>query len=120
MFCFLKGYKVFYTTDTDLPIILWNSVEIANQERMATINGLTPNRTYTISVLAYSEMGQGPLSVPSQVITRQGGMYQLLFFVSITEFSGVSFSQGFFSSLKSSQEFCIFSLSYLELQYFVT
>jgi len=90
-------------------------VEIANQERMATINGLTPNRTYTISVLAYSEMGQGPLSVPSQVITRQGGMYQLLFFVSITEFSGVSFSQGFFSSLKSSQEFCIFSLSYLDI-----
>ncbi|KAH3831840.1 hypothetical protein DPMN_105112, partial [Dreissena polymorpha] len=68
----IQGYKVFYTTNPDLPIVLWSSQDITGDTKMTTISGLTPDRTYTICVLAYSSMGQGPLSIPVQVMTRQG------------------------------------------------
>ncbi|XP_053394772.1 tyrosine-protein phosphatase Lar-like isoform X3 [Mercenaria mercenaria] len=68
----IQGYKVFYTTNPDLPIVLWMNQEVAGENKMTTISGLIPNSTYTICVLAYSSMGQGPLSVPVQVMTRQG------------------------------------------------
>lgn len=73
--CPFQGYKVFYTTNPDLPIVLWMNQEVAGDNKMTTISYLMPNSTYTICVLAYSSMGQGPLSVPVQVVTRQGGMY---------------------------------------------
>ncbi|XP_060552124.1 tyrosine-protein phosphatase Lar-like isoform X6 [Ruditapes philippinarum] len=68
----IQGYKVFYTTNPDLPIVLWMNQEVAGENKMTTISGLIPNSTYTICVLAFSSMGQGPLSVPVQVMTRQG------------------------------------------------
>ncbi|XP_052776376.1 tyrosine-protein phosphatase Lar-like isoform X3 [Mya arenaria] len=68
----IQGYKVFYTTNPDLPIVLWHNQEVTGDSKMATISGLQPDATYTICVLAYSSMGQGPLSIPSQVMTTQG------------------------------------------------
>lgn len=67
---------MFYTTKPELPIVLWQSQEVTGDNKMATISGLIPNSTYTICVLAFSGIGQGPLSVPVQVMTRHGGMYQ--------------------------------------------
>ncbi|XP_045197640.2 receptor-type tyrosine-protein phosphatase delta-like [Mercenaria mercenaria] len=67
----IQGYKIFYTTNPDLPVVLWMNQEVAGENKMTTISDLIPNNTYTICVLAYSSMGQGPLSVPVQVMTRQ-------------------------------------------------
>ncbi|BFZ00058.1 hypothetical protein BsWGS_03097 [Bradybaena similaris] len=74
----IQGYKVFYTTSPEEPIFFWTQQEVKNENRMATITGLTPNVTYTISVLAYSSIGQGPMSHPIQVLTTQGVPYQPL------------------------------------------
>jgi len=64
--CF-QGYKVFYTTNPDLPISFWESQDVKGDNHMAIISGLTPNKFYTVSVLAYSSMGQGPTSSPVQM-----------------------------------------------------
>ena len=58
----------------DLPITLWTLHQVDNSE-LTTISNLLTNRTYTISVLAYTSVGDGPLSEPIQVKTQQGGMY---------------------------------------------
>lgn len=71
--CFYQGYKVFYTKKPEDPIFFWEQQEVKSDNRLATISGLTPNVTYTISVLAYSGVGQGPMSHPTQVLTTQGG-----------------------------------------------
>ncbi|KAL4236406.1 hypothetical protein ACF0H5_004791 [Mactra antiquata] len=68
----IQGYKVFYTTKAELPIVLWNNQEVTGDNKMATISGLIANSTYTICVLAFSAVGQGPLSVPIRVMTKQG------------------------------------------------
>ncbi|KAL5017103.1 hypothetical protein ScPMuIL_006692 [Solemya velum] len=67
----IQGYKVFYTLNPDLPITLWKSTEVNGDNKLATITHLQTNRTYTMSVLAFSNGGQGPLSEPIQVMTRQ-------------------------------------------------
>ncbi|XP_060563788.1 uncharacterized protein LOC132723131 isoform X2 [Ruditapes philippinarum] len=67
----IQGYKVFYTTNPDLPIVLWMNQEVAGENKMTTVSGLIPNSTYTICLLAFSSIGQGPLSVPVKVMTRK-------------------------------------------------
>ncbi|XP_064607458.1 tyrosine-protein phosphatase Lar-like isoform X3 [Liolophura sinensis] len=72
----IKGYKVFYTLSPDIPIVFWEHREVANN-KLTSISNLKTNHTYTISVLAFSNIGQGPLSEPIQVMTTQGGMSRL-------------------------------------------
>lgn len=38
-----------------------------------TIQGLTPNKTYYIRVLAFTSVGDGPLSQDLQIIAKTGG-----------------------------------------------
>ena len=71
----LQGYKVFYTLKPDLPIILWYTTEVSSNDRLATIENLKTNETYTMCVLAYSSKGEGPVSQLIQVITQQGSKY---------------------------------------------
>ncbi len=58
----------------DLPISLWTLHQVDNSQ-LTTISNLLTNRTYTVSVLAYTSVGDGPLSEPIKVKTQQGGMY---------------------------------------------
>lgn len=41
-----------------------------------TIQGLTPNKTYYIRVLAFTSVGDGPLSQDLQIIAKTGGKRQ--------------------------------------------
>jgi len=67
-----QGYKVFYTLTPDLPISLW-TVHPVDNSQLTTVSNLLTNRTYTISVLASTDIGDGPLSDQIRVKTQQGG-----------------------------------------------
>ncbi|XP_055886068.1 tyrosine-protein phosphatase Lar-like isoform X5 [Biomphalaria glabrata] len=67
----IQGYKVFYTLKPEDPVFFWDNIETKNG-RSATISKLKPNVTYAISVLAFSSVGQGPLSRAVQVLTAEG------------------------------------------------
>uniref|UniRef100_A0A665WH79 Receptor-type tyrosine-protein phosphatase delta n=1 Tax=Echeneis naucrates TaxID=173247 RepID=A0A665WH79_ECHNA len=56
------GYRVYYTLDNMLPV---NQV-------CASVCGLTPNKTYYIRVLAFTSVGDGPLSQDLQIIAKTG------------------------------------------------
>ena len=64
---------MFYTLKPEEPVFFWEQQEVKNDNRLTTISGLVPNQTYTISILAYSSIGPGPMSHPIQVLTTQGG-----------------------------------------------
>lgn len=72
-----QGYKVFYTLLPQKPIFFWDVQEVTNDNKLTTISGLEPNKTYTLSALAFSGIGQGPMSHPIQVLTTQGGKSRL-------------------------------------------
>nr|XP_034313381.1 receptor-type tyrosine-protein phosphatase F isoform X4 [Crassostrea gigas] len=68
----IQGYRVFYTLQPDLPIILWHNQEVQSNTNSTIITNLSPNDTYTICVLAYSAKGEGPVSQLITVITNEG------------------------------------------------
>ena len=63
---------MYYTLMPDLPVTLW-SVQPVDSGQLTTISNLVTNRTYTITMLAYNGLGEGPLSPPVYVKTQQGG-----------------------------------------------
>ncbi|VDI60752.1 Hypothetical predicted protein [Mytilus galloprovincialis] len=71
----IKGYKIFYTLEPDIPLTLWTTLDIplpqANK-RQATITELKANKIYSLCVLAYSMFGVGPISDLEQVMTKPG------------------------------------------------
>ena len=72
----LQGYKVFYTLNPSQQISLWTMVTVDNNNlRLTTISNLEVNQTYTICVLAFTSVGDGPLSETIRVKTQQGGKY---------------------------------------------
>ena len=56
----------------DIPVQLWTLHQVDNSQ-LTTISNLLTNQTYTIRMLAYTAIGDGPLSEPTQVRTQQGG-----------------------------------------------
>uniref|UniRef100_A0A4W6GBF8 Receptor-type tyrosine-protein phosphatase delta n=1 Tax=Lates calcarifer TaxID=8187 RepID=A0A4W6GBF8_LATCA len=58
------GYRVYYTSDNMLPMV--------RSANFITIQGLTPNKTYYIRVLAFTSVGDGPLSQDLQIIAKTG------------------------------------------------
>lgn len=68
----LQAYKVYYTTNPDLPMSSWNS-RFIDTNSLTTIGDLTPLTIYTIRVQAFTSVGPGPLSAPVQIKTQQGG-----------------------------------------------
>ena len=65
---------MYYTLNPELPVSMWIMHEVAGgNSQLTTISELMPNRTYTISVLAYNSVGEGPRSEPKLVMTTQGG-----------------------------------------------
>ena len=59
---------------------------------LTTISNLLTNRTYTISVLAHTQIGDGPLSEAIKVKTQQGGENINIIYISnhVTEVSYMS------------------------------
>ncbi|XP_061191797.1 receptor-type tyrosine-protein phosphatase S-like [Saccostrea echinata] len=68
----IQGYRVFYTLQAGLPMILWSNKEVLSNTSETIITGLKPNDTYTFCVLAYSSKGEGPVSQLITVITNEG------------------------------------------------
>ena len=68
----IKGYRVYYTSNTDLPVSNWNMHNIEGS-RFDTVEGLTPRALYTVRVLAFTSVGDGPLSRPVNIKANMKG-----------------------------------------------
>ncbi|XP_049819624.1 tyrosine-protein phosphatase Lar isoform X2 [Aethina tumida] len=67
----VTGYKVYYTTDSQLSMAQWES-QVVDNNQLTTISELKPHTIYTIRVQAFTSVGPGPLSPPVHVKTQQG------------------------------------------------
>uniref|UniRef100_A0A3Q2Y962 Receptor-type tyrosine-protein phosphatase S n=1 Tax=Hippocampus comes TaxID=109280 RepID=A0A3Q2Y962_HIPCM len=67
----IMGYRVYYTLDSSQHVNLWEK-QIVRGANFVTIQGLIPNKTYYIKVLAYTSVGDGPLSPDLQIIAKTG------------------------------------------------
>ncbi|KAF0037479.1 hypothetical protein F2P81_010353 [Scophthalmus maximus] len=65
------GYRVYYTSDNTLTVNQWEK-QMVRSASFITIQGLTPNKTYYIRVLAFTSVGDGPLSQDLQIIAKTG------------------------------------------------
>uniref|UniRef100_A0A4W6D5Y2 protein-tyrosine-phosphatase n=1 Tax=Lates calcarifer TaxID=8187 RepID=A0A4W6D5Y2_LATCA len=68
----IKGYRVYYTMDDSQPMSLWQ-IHNVQDSIITTIQSLVPQETYTIKVLAFTSVGDGPFSEPIHVKVLQGG-----------------------------------------------
>lgn len=68
----IKGYRVYYTMDDSQPMSLWQ-IHNVQDSIITTIQSLVPQETYTIQVLAFTSVGDGPFSEPIHVKVLQGG-----------------------------------------------
>ncbi|XP_035277744.1 receptor-type tyrosine-protein phosphatase F isoform X4 [Anguilla anguilla] len=67
----IRGYRVYYTTSHQARVHTWQ-VHNTDDSRLTTISGLVPDTTYSIRVLGFTSVGDGPLSDVLQVKTQQG------------------------------------------------
>uniref|UniRef100_A0A8C4IQG7 protein-tyrosine-phosphatase n=1 Tax=Dicentrarchus labrax TaxID=13489 RepID=A0A8C4IQG7_DICLA len=67
----IKGYRVYYTMDDSLPMSVWQ-IHNVQDSIITTIQSLVPQETYTIKVLAFTSVGDGPFSEPIHVKVLQG------------------------------------------------
>ncbi|XP_061664057.1 receptor-type tyrosine-protein phosphatase delta isoform X9 [Syngnathoides biaculeatus] len=67
----IMGYRVYYTLDSGQHVNLWEK-QIVRGANFVTIQGLIPNKTYYIKVLAFTSVGDGPLSPDLQIIAKTG------------------------------------------------
>ncbi|XP_029310603.1 receptor-type tyrosine-protein phosphatase delta isoform X25 [Cottoperca gobio] len=67
----IMGYRVYYTMDSSQHVNIWEK-QIVRGSNFVTIQGLIPNKTYYIKVLAYTSVGDGPLSADLQIIAKTG------------------------------------------------
>uniref|UniRef100_A0A3B4GS60 protein-tyrosine-phosphatase n=1 Tax=Pundamilia nyererei TaxID=303518 RepID=A0A3B4GS60_9CICH len=67
----IKGYRVYYTMDNSQPMSLWQ-IHNVQDSLITTIQSLVPQETYTIKVLAFTSVGDGPFSEPIHVKVLQG------------------------------------------------
>ncbi|KAM9207132.1 receptor-type tyrosine-protein phosphatase delta isoform 11-T11 [Dugong dugon] len=67
----IQGYRVYYTMDPTQHINNWMKHNVADSH-ITTIGNLVPQKTYSVKVLAFTSVGDGPLSSDIQVITQTG------------------------------------------------
>ncbi|XP_030643528.1 protein tyrosine phosphatase receptor type Db [Chanos chanos] len=65
------GYRVYYTAEPSLSVNQWHK-EMVRGANFLTIQNLTPDKTYHIRVLAFTAVGDGPLSHDLQIIAKTG------------------------------------------------
>uniref|UniRef100_A0A8C9F1K6 protein-tyrosine-phosphatase n=1 Tax=Pavo cristatus TaxID=9049 RepID=A0A8C9F1K6_PAVCR len=70
----IRGYRVYYTMEPDQPVSNWQKHNV-DDSLLTTVGSLLEDETYTVRVLAFTSVGDGPLSDPIQVKTQQGGEY---------------------------------------------
>ncbi|XP_077201130.1 receptor-type tyrosine-protein phosphatase delta isoform X32 [Paroedura picta] len=67
----IQGYRVYYTMDASQHVNSWLKHNVADSH-ITTIGNLIPQKTYSVKVLAFTSVGDGPLSSDIQVITQTG------------------------------------------------
>ncbi|XP_050990020.1 receptor-type tyrosine-protein phosphatase F isoform X10 [Labeo rohita] len=67
----IRGYRIYYTSDLDAPLSAWQKHN-TDDSRLTTISSLTPDITYSLRVLGFTSVGDGPPSDVLQVKTQQG------------------------------------------------
>ncbi|XP_061834725.1 receptor-type tyrosine-protein phosphatase S-like isoform X1 [Nerophis lumbriciformis] len=67
----VKGYRVYYTMDPSRPMNEWK-IHNVQDSVITTIQSLVTSETYTIQVLAFTSVGDGPFSDPVHVKVMPG------------------------------------------------
>ncbi|XP_030647920.1 protein tyrosine phosphatase receptor type Fa isoform X3 [Chanos chanos] len=67
----IRGYRVYYSPNLEAPLSTW-SKHNTDDSRLTTISGLVPDITYSLRVLGFTSVGDGPPSDVLQVKTQQG------------------------------------------------
>ncbi|XP_072540063.1 protein tyrosine phosphatase receptor type Fa isoform X11 [Salminus brasiliensis] len=67
----IRGYRVYYTSELHTPLSTWHKHN-TDDSRLTTISGLVPDITYSLRVLGFTSVGDGPPSDVLQVKTQQG------------------------------------------------
>ncbi|XP_027140939.1 receptor-type tyrosine-protein phosphatase S isoform X5 [Larimichthys crocea] len=67
----VKGYRVYYTMDPSRPMNEWQ-IHNVQDSVITTIQNLVTSETYTIQVLAFTSVGDGPFSDPVHVKVMPG------------------------------------------------
>nr|XP_060629311.1 receptor-type tyrosine-protein phosphatase F isoform X13 [Anolis sagrei ordinatus] len=67
----IRGYRVYYTIDSHLPLSMWQKHN-TDDSHLTTVGSLITGTTYSIRVLAFTSVGDGPPSEIIQVKTQQG------------------------------------------------
>nr|XP_046178535.1 receptor-type tyrosine-protein phosphatase S-like isoform X4 [Oncorhynchus gorbuscha] len=67
----VKGYRVYYTMDPSQPMSLWQ-IHNVQDSTITSIQSLVTSETYTVRVLAFTSVGDGPFSDPVHVKVLPG------------------------------------------------
>ncbi|XP_019712201.1 receptor-type tyrosine-protein phosphatase S-like [Hippocampus comes] len=67
----VKGYRVYYTMDPSRPMNEWK-IHNVQDSVITTIQSLVTSETYTLQVLAFTSVGDGPFSDPVHVKVMPG------------------------------------------------
>ncbi|XP_021175677.2 receptor-type tyrosine-protein phosphatase F isoform X19 [Fundulus heteroclitus] len=67
----IRGYRVYYSSNMMDPLSAWQKHN-TDDSSLTTISGLTPDITYSLRVLGFTSVGDGPPSDILQVKTQQG------------------------------------------------
>uniref|UniRef100_A0A4W3GW66 Receptor-type tyrosine-protein phosphatase F n=1 Tax=Callorhinchus milii TaxID=7868 RepID=A0A4W3GW66_CALMI len=67
----IRGYRVYYTTDSSLSMNMWQKHNL-DDSLLTTIGSLITGTTYSIKMLAFTSVGDGPPSEIIKVKTQQG------------------------------------------------
>lgn len=67
----IRGYRVYYSSDLSAPLSAWQKHN-TDDSSLTTISGLTPDITYSLIVLGFTSVGDGPASEVLQIKTQQG------------------------------------------------
>ncbi|XP_022614832.1 receptor-type tyrosine-protein phosphatase F-like isoform X2 [Seriola dumerili] len=72
----IRGYRVYYSSAYDSPLNKWQKHN-TDDSQLTTISGLTTDITYSLRVLGFTSVGDGPPSDVLQIKTQQGVPAQL-------------------------------------------
>uniref|UniRef100_A0A8C9ZKU9 Receptor-type tyrosine-protein phosphatase F n=1 Tax=Sander lucioperca TaxID=283035 RepID=A0A8C9ZKU9_SANLU len=67
----IRGYRVYYSSEHDAPLSAWQKHN-TDDSQLTTISGLTTDITYSLRVLGFTSVGDGPPSDVLQIKTQQG------------------------------------------------
>ncbi|XP_035508671.1 protein tyrosine phosphatase receptor type Fa [Morone saxatilis] len=67
----IRGYRVYYSSEHETPLSAWQKHN-TDDSQLTTISGLTTDITYSLRVLGFTSVGDGPPSDVLQIKTQQG------------------------------------------------